>query len=127
MTLSHNYIGDSARLRAVRRSNREEALARLRQRQMPLPDRVVTDRAVSNPPAYRSPGLSDREVQVLRAWLGLDSKSDVAQRLCISIGTVNTHLTRIRVKYRQVGRSAPTKAALVARAIQDGIVCIDDL
>ncbi|MDV7135280.1 LuxR C-terminal-related transcriptional regulator [Williamsia muralis] len=127
MTLPRNHFGNPGRPRAGYRPTREEALARLRQRQMPLPDRAVAAQAMPAAPTYPSPGLSDREVQVLRAWLALDSKSSVAQRLCISLGTVNTHLTRIRVKYRDVGRSAPTKAALVARAIQDGIVLIDDL
>jgi hypothetical protein len=31
------------------------------------------------------------------------------------------------VKYANVGREAPTKAALVARAIQDGLVRADEL
>jgi DNA-binding CsgD family transcriptional regulator len=132
---------------------REEALARLKQRTMPLPGRPITPAqpgsfcatpAVptsghlgrgSRPegagetaaPAYRAPKLSQREVEVLRAWLNLDSKSAVAHSLFISLGTVNTHLARIRVKYNEVGRPAPTKAALGARAIQDGIVSIDDL
>lgn len=127
MTLPRNHFGNPGRPRAGYRPTREEALARLRQRQMPLPDRAVAARPMPVASTYPSPGLSDREVQVLRAWLALDSKSSVAQRLCTSLGTVNTHLTRIRVKYRDVGRSAPTKAALVARAIQDGIVLIDDL
>ena len=77
--------------------------------------------------SYPKPKLSQREVEVLRAWLNLDSKSAVAESLFISLGTVNTHLARIRVKYNEVGRGASTKAALVARAIQDGIVSIDDL
>ena len=40
---------------------------------------------------------------------------------------MNSYLTRVRVKYASVGRTAPTKAALVARAIQDGLVKIDEL
>ncbi|WP_411156391.1 helix-turn-helix transcriptional regulator [Nocardia cyriacigeorgica] len=47
-----------------------------------------------------------------------ESKTLVGQRLYITTGTVNTHLERIRTKYAQAGRPAPTKAALVARAIQ---------
>lgn len=78
-------------------------------------------------PVYASPGLTEREVTVLRAWLDCDSKVDVGARLHIALGTVNTHLTRIRDKYSRVGRAAPTKAALVARALQDGIVTLDDL
>jgi hypothetical protein len=33
----------------------------------------------------------------------------------------------VRAKYAAVGRPATTKAALVARAIQDGIVNVDDI
>lgn len=73
------------------------------------------------------PQLSRREIQVLREWLASDSKNVVAGRLFISASTVNTHVTRIRTKYAVVGRPAPTKAALVARAIQDGYIDIDDL
>jgi hypothetical protein len=36
-------------------------------------------------------------------------------------------LSRIRAKYSAVGRTAPTKAALLARALQDGFIDIDDL
>lgn len=77
--------------------------------------------------ARRRPGLTEREIQVLRTWLLTDSKIVVAEELSISIGTVNTHLTRIRAKYTAVGRTARTKASLAARAIQDGIIALDDL
>lgn len=73
------------------------------------------------------PRLSDREKEVLRAWLLCDSKPDVARSLYLSLGTVNTHLTRIRSKYEAVGRVAATKAALAARALQDGIITLDEL
>lgn len=159
MTLLHNTFGTTSRIRVGYRPatpvrmTREEALARLKQRTMPLPGRVAphsqpgvicatpavpvsgygrsgrtegsADTGAAT--AYRAPKLSQREIEVLRAWLHLDSKSAVAHSLFISLGTVNTHLARIRVKYNEVGRTAPTKAALVARAIQDGIVSIDDL
>jgi DNA-binding CsgD family transcriptional regulator len=73
------------------------------------------------------PGLTDREIEVLLCWIRLDSKTEVAKALFLSLGTVNTHLTRIRAKYTSVGRPAPTKAALVARALQDGLVDISEL
>ncbi|MGW4716783.1 LuxR C-terminal-related transcriptional regulator [Nocardia sp. NPDC004260] len=82
------------------------------------------------PPASASrerPALSSREIEVLLAWIASDSKVEVARRLYISLGTVNTHLARIRDKYAAVGRPAPTKAALVARALQDALIGIDDL
>ncbi|ANQ71652.1 helix-turn-helix transcriptional regulator [Rhodococcus sp. D-46] len=73
------------------------------------------------------PHLSEREIEVLREWLLSDSKSRVAQNLYISVGTVGTHLSRIREKYADVGRNAPTKCELLVRAIQDQIVTIDEL
>ncbi|MRH91681.1 LuxR family transcriptional regulator [Nocardia sp. SYP-A9097] len=73
------------------------------------------------------PALSRREIEVLLAWFDCDSKMEVGRRLYISLGTVNTHLSRIREKYTAVGRPAPTKAALVARALQDEIIDIDEL
>lgn len=82
-------------------------------------------RAVSRP--LRKPVLSPREVEVLLTWLRCDSKSTVAADLFLSLGTVNTHLSRIRAKYAEVDRPAPTKASLVARAIQDGLISLDEL
>lgn len=73
------------------------------------------------------PGLTDREIEVLLCWIRHDSKTEVAKTLFLSLGTVNTHLTRIRAKYTSVGRPAPTKAGLVARALQDGLVDISEL
>ncbi|WP_245549832.1 LuxR C-terminal-related transcriptional regulator [Gordonia effusa] len=90
----------------------------------------ISDDAVSRglgPDDLLRPALSPREIEVLRAWLVLDSKLAVAESLFIAMGTVNTHLTRIRTKYADVGRPAPTKASLVARAVQDGIIALEDL
>jgi hypothetical protein len=41
--------------------------------------------------------------------------------------TVHTHLQRVRAKFAAVGRRASTEAALVARALQDGMINVDDL
>jgi DNA-binding NarL/FixJ family response regulator len=73
------------------------------------------------------PKLSAREKEVLTAWFQTESKSLVAQRFCVSTSTVQTHLQRARAKYAAVGRPATTKSALVARAIQDGIISVEDL
>ncbi|MFD4295325.1 response regulator transcription factor [Rhodococcus sp. NPDC058532] len=81
--------------------------------------------AVARP--LRRPVLSPREVEVLVAWLRCDSKNTVAAELFLSLGTVNTHLSRIRAKYAAVNRRATTKAALVARAIQDELISLDEL
>jgi DNA-binding NarL/FixJ family response regulator len=73
------------------------------------------------------PNLPPREQEVLIAWFQTESKDLVAEKLFISPSTVRTHLQRVRARYAAAGRPATTKAALVARAIQDGIINIDDL
>lgn len=64
---------------------------------------------------------------MLIEWFQSESKELVAQRLGISVRTVNSYLDRVRIKYANVGRPARTKASLVARAIQDGLVDVGDL
>ncbi|KAF0845273.1 regulatory LuxR family protein [Nocardia caishijiensis] len=71
--------------------------------------------------------LSAREREVLRTWLLSESKTQVAEQLFITRGTINTHLSRARCKYAAIGRDAPTKSALLARALQDGIVGLHEL
>ncbi|MCE7006777.1 response regulator transcription factor [Kibdelosporangium philippinense] len=73
------------------------------------------------------PNLTQRQIDVLLEWFHCESKEMVAQKLNLTVSTVNGYLDRVRVKYANVGREAPTKAALVARAIQDGIVKVDEL
>ncbi|WP_313959927.1 DNA-binding response regulator [Mycobacterium deserti] len=82
---------------------------------------MVRDRRVGRP------SLPPREREVLIAWFQADSKELVADKLRIAPSTVATHLQRVRAKYAAVGRPAKTKAALVARALQDGIINVDDL
>lgn len=71
--------------------------------------------------------LSDREIEVLRAWLLLGSKRSAAEALYLTSATVSTHIVRIRHKYAKVGRPAGTQASLLARALQDGFVALADL
>lgn len=84
-------------------------------------------RALFNNRTEGRPNLSDREKEVLVAWFQTESKDLVAQRLFIAPSTVRTHLQRARAKYAAVGRPAPTKSALLARAIEDGILSVSDL
>jgi DNA-binding NarL/FixJ family response regulator len=83
--------------------------------------------AMINDSAVGRPNLARREKEVLVAWFRTESKDVVAHQLQIAPTTVRTHLQRVRAKYAAVGRPATTKAALVARAIQDGIVNVDDI
>jgi DNA-binding NarL/FixJ family response regulator len=87
---------------------------------------LMTD-AIYNDSRVGRPRLAAREKEILIAWFQTDSKDVVARDLRISTSTVRTHLERVRAKYAAVGRAAPTKAALVVRAIQDGIIGVDDL
>ncbi|MFI0445572.1 response regulator [Actinomadura sp. 6N118] len=73
------------------------------------------------------PRLSPRESEVLVEWFRCESKDMVAQKLNVTVRSVSTYIDRVRIKYANAGRPAPTKAALVARAIQDGLVQLDDL
>jgi two-component system nitrate/nitrite response regulator NarL len=68
------------------------------------------------------PKLSSKERQALLLWFQGMSKASVAQRMSISEHTVRQYIDRARVKYATIGRHAPTKAALLARAIEDGLI-----
>lgn len=83
--------------------------------------------SATSPASVASPGLTHRESEVLIAWCHASTKEDVAARLAIERATVSSHLQRIRAKYAAVGRSASTKAALIARAVQDGLVDVYEL
>jgi DNA-binding NarL/FixJ family response regulator len=66
--------------------------------------------------------LSAREREVLRLYAaGLPLKA-VAERLGVAYSTAKENITRVRVKYVEVGRPAPTKVDLLRRAMEDGIL-----
>lgn len=69
-----------------------------------------------------APGLSEQERQALLLWFQGMSKASVGQRMGISENTVRQYINRARTKYAAVGRSAPSKDALLARAIEDKII-----
>lgn len=84
-------------------------------------------KALANDRTVGRTNLSEREKEVLTTWFQTESKELVGSRLYIAPTTVRTHLQRARAKYAAVGRPAPTKAALLARAIEDGILSLSDL
>jgi DNA-binding NarL/FixJ family response regulator len=66
--------------------------------------------------------LSAREREVLRLYAaGLPLKV-VADRLGVAYSTAKENITRVRVKYVEVGRPAPTKVDLLRRAMEDGLL-----
>ncbi|MGA0568935.1 response regulator [Rathayibacter sp. KR2-224] len=66
--------------------------------------------------------LGRRERDVLHLYAsGLPLKA-VAEQLGIAHSTAREHLDRVRTKYVEVGRPAPTKVDLLRRAVEDGIL-----
>lgn len=66
--------------------------------------------------------LGRREREILHLYAsGLPLKL-AAERLGIGYATAREYLDRIRVKYVEVGRPAPTKVDLLRRAVEDGIL-----
>ncbi len=68
------------------------------------------------------PALSEQERQALLLWFQGMSKASVARRMAISENTVRQYISRARAKYAATGRTAPSKDALLARAIEDGVI-----
>jgi DNA-binding NarL/FixJ family response regulator len=83
--------------------------------------------AVQAAQQHGRPELTEQERRVLIAWLLTDNKDGVSRQLHIAPSTVRTHLQRIRRRYREINRPAPSKAALFARALQDGLLGIHDV
>ncbi len=66
--------------------------------------------------------LGRREREILHLYAsGLPLKL-AAERLGIGYATAREYLDRIRIKYIEVGRPAPTKVDLLRRAVEDGIL-----
>ncbi|GAB3634180.1 response regulator [Microbacterium sp. AGC85] len=81
--------------------------------------------AVEGDREFADAQLSVREREVLRLYAaGLPLKV-VAERLGVAYSTAKENITRVRVKYVEVGRPAPTKVDLLRRAMEDGIVAAD--
>ena len=68
------------------------------------------------------PALSEQERQALLLWFQGMSKASVGRRMSISENTVRQYISRARAKYAATGRPAPSKDALLTRAIEDGVI-----
>jgi two-component system, NarL family, uhpT operon response regulator UhpA len=66
--------------------------------------------------------LGRRERDVLNLYASGLPLRMVADQLGIAVSTAREYLDRIRVKYVEVGRPAPTKVDLLRRAVEDGIL-----
>lgn len=88
-------------------------------------DNVEWASAVEGDREFADAQLSAREREVLRLYAaGLPLKI-VADRLGIAFSTAKENITRVRVKYVEVGRPAPTKVDLMRRALEDGLIAAD--
>ncbi|GAA2512458.1 helix-turn-helix transcriptional regulator [Winogradskya humida] len=84
---------------------------------------VVASAREMGPQARRPvPRLSDRELTALVWWLRSMTKASVARRMGVSPHTVDMYIKRIRAKYAETGCLLPTKADLLARAVEDGLI-----
>lgn len=78
--------------------------------------------AVEGDREFADAQLSIREREVLRLYAaGLPLKV-VAERLGVAYSTAKENISRVRFKYVEVGRPAPTKIDLRLRAMEDGLV-----
>jgi DNA-binding CsgD family transcriptional regulator len=81
------------------------------------------EREPAGVPVARRPRLASRQRDVLVAYVaGSDLLPTVARELGMDPETLKTHLRRIRLKYAEVGRPAPTRRDLYVRAMEDGLV-----
>jgi two-component system, NarL family, invasion response regulator UvrY len=64
--------------------------------------------------------LTDRETEVLALVAAGERDQDVAEQLCISVGTVRAHLDHIRTKTGQRRRAELTRYALEQGIVSDG-------
>jgi len=71
--------------------------------------------------------LSEQERTALLLWFQSMSKRSVALRMGVQESTVRQYIQRARLKYAAAGRPAPTQSALLARAIEDGLIRPEDV
>lgn len=70
--------------------------------------------------------LAQRERDVLHLYASGLPLSQVAMTLNIKVSTAKEYLDRIRAKYVEVGRPARSKVELLRRAVEDGILALDE-
>lgn len=76
--------------------------------------------AIDGDPELDDVGLSPRQLEVLELYASGEKLDRVARLTGLAPQTVNDYLQRIRQKYAEAGRPAPTKTDLYKRAVEDG-------
>ena len=82
--------------------------------------------ALDADPDLASAKLSPKEQQVLALYAAGEKSVTVANRAGLSTNTVAEYVKRIRYKYAMAGRPAHTKIDLYKRALEDGILPVND-
>ncbi|OOL32072.1 hypothetical protein GQ85_09690 [Rhodococcus rhodochrous] len=87
---------------------------------------VTTDwaAAIDSDPALSEVGLSPRQLHVLELYASGETTERVARLTGLATPTVTEYLQRIRTKYAEAGRPAPSKTDLYKRALEDGYLPI---
>ena len=90
---------------------------------------VTTDwaAAIDGDPQLPDVGLSPRQREVLALYASGEKAGRLARLAGLSEQTVNDYLVRIRNKYAEAGRPAPTKTDLYKRAVEDGWLPMPEL
>lgn len=78
--------------------------------------------AIEGDPAFTDAQLSLREREVLQLYAAGLPLKEVARRLGIAYSTAKENISRVRAKYVEAGRPAPTKIDLLHRAVEDGLI-----
>lgn len=76
--------------------------------------------AIDGDPDLAAVDLSPQHRRLLTLYAAGETATRVASSMGISPETVNDYLGRIRLKYADAGRPAPTKTDLYKRALEDG-------
>lgn len=76
--------------------------------------------AIDGDPALREVGLTPRQLDVLALYANGEKAATVARMTGLAEQTVVDYLGRIRKRYAEAGRPAPTKTDLYKRALEDG-------
>lgn len=76
--------------------------------------------AIDGDPELVDVGLSPRQLEVLELYASGEKLDRVAKLTNLAPQTVSDYLQRIRQKYVEAGRPAPTKTDLYKRAVEDG-------
>jgi DNA-binding NarL/FixJ family response regulator len=91
-----------------------------------VPESADWAAAIDFDPDFVDAYLSPREAEVLGHYASGETAERVAALLFISRETVLDHIRRVRTKYANVNRAAPTKIDLYRRAVEDGLIPAND-